>query len=130
ATVADLGAAVTGFSRGGASAIRFAQLLSERGLLAPDGQVLAPPGAIPVTAMALIDPVARFVDAPMHIPPNVQGQVLSVIAEHEHRTDFRPLYHADDPRVTHVEHPGNHVGLGGGYDRQGTAANVLEGVTG
>lgn len=130
ASVADLGAAVTGFSRGGASAIRFAQLLSERGLVAPDGQVLAPPGGIPVTAMALIDPVARFVDVPMHIPPNVQGQVLSVIAEHEHRTDFRPLYHADDPRVTHVEHPGNHVGLGGGYDRQGTAANVLEGVTG
>ncbi|MFA6616249.1 MAG: hypothetical protein WCS60_09225, partial [Hydrogenophaga sp.] len=32
ATVADLGAAVVGFSRGGAAAIRFAQLVHERGL--------------------------------------------------------------------------------------------------
>lgn len=130
ATVVDLGAAVTGFSRGGASAIRFAQLVHERGLTDSDGRVIAAPGGVPVTAMALIDPVARFVDAPMHIPPNVQGAVLSVIAEHESRTDFRPLYYADDPRVRHVHHPGNHVGTGGGYDAHGTAASVLEGVTG
>lgn len=130
AQVSDLGVAVAGFSRGAASAIRFAQLLHERGLVAPDGQVLAPPGSIPVTAMALIDPVARFVTAPMHIPPNVQGQLLSVIAEHEHRSDFRPLYPVNDPRVTHVRHPGNHVGVGGGYDAHGTAAHVLEGLTG
>ena len=80
--------------------------------------------------MALIDPVARFVEGPMHIPPNVRGQVLTVMAEHENRSDFRPLYYGDDPRVTTVSHPGNHVGVGGGYDRHGTAANVLEGVTG
>ena len=130
ATPADLGAAVTGFSRGGVSAIRFAQLVHERGLTDNDGRVIAAPGSVPITAMALIDPVARFVDAPLHLPPNVQGLVLSVIAEQESRTDFRPLYHADDPRVRHVEHPGNHVGTGGGYDAQGTAASVLEGVTG
>lgn len=130
ATPADLGVAVTGFSRGGASAIRFAQLVNERGLVGPDGQVIAPPGRIPVTAMALIDPVARFVKTPMDIPPNVQGPVLSVIAQHETRTDFRPLYYSNDPRVTHVEHPGNHVGNGGGYDAHGTAASVLEGVSG
>ena len=130
ATPADIGAAVVGFSRGGAAAIRFAQLVHERGLTDNDGRVIAPPGSVPITAMALIDPVARFVDAPMHIPPNVRGPVLSVIAEHENRTDFRPLYHADDPRVRQVEHPGNHVGTGGGYDAHGTAASVLEGVTG
>src|SRR5690554_1667645 len=130
ATPADIGAAVVGFSRGGAAAIRFAQLVHERGLTDSDSRVIAAPGSVPVTAMALIDPVARFVDAPMHIPPNVQGAVLSVIAEHESRTDFRPLYYADDPRVRHVHHPGNHVGTGGGYDAHGTAASVLEGVTG
>ena len=130
ATPADIGAAVVGFSRGGAAAIRFAQLVHERGLTDNDGRVIAAPGSVPITAMALIDPVARFVDAPMHIPPNVRGPVLSVIAEHETRTDFRPLYHADDPRVRQVEHPGNHVGTGGGYDAHGTAASVLEGVTG
>lgn len=130
ATPADIGTATTGFSRGGASAIRFAQLVHERGLTDSDGQVIAPPGSVPITGMALIDPVARFVDAPMHIPPNVRGPVLSVIADHETRTDFRPLYHVDDPRVSLVHHPGNHVGNGGGYDSHGTAASVLEGVTG
>lgn len=130
ATTADIGAATTGFSRGGASAICFAQLVHERGLTDSDGEVIAPPGSVPITGMALIDPVARFVDAPMHIPPNVRGPVLSVIADHETRTDFRPLYHVDDPRVSLVHHPGNHVGNGGGYDPHGTAASVLEGVTG
>ncbi|WP_374640406.1 hypothetical protein [Hydrogenophaga sp.] len=130
ATPADIGAATTGFSRGGASAIRFAQLVHERGLTDSDGEVIAPPGSVPITGMALIDPVARFVDAPMHIPPNVRGPVLSVIADYETRTDFRPLYHVDDPRVSLVHHPGNHVGNGGGYDPHGTAASVLEGVTG
>jgi hypothetical protein len=129
ATPADLGVAATGFSRGCAAAIRFTQILNERGLEAEDGSVIAKPGSIPVTGMALMDPVATFVDGPMHIPANVKGQVLAVMAEHENRSDFRPLYFGDDPRVTAVWHPGNHVGVGGGYDPHGTAANVLEGVT-
>jgi hypothetical protein len=56
--------------------------------------------------------------------------VLVVQAEHENRSWFRPLDYGDDPRVTTVKHPGNHVGVGGGYDQHGTAANVQEGVTG
>ena len=130
ATTADIGAAAIGFSRGSAAAIRFAQLVNEKGLSGPGGEEIIPPGKVPVTGLALIDPVARFVDQPMDIPPNVQGQVLSVVADHETRADFRPLHYANDPRVTEVRHPGNHVGVGGGYDRNGTAANVLEGVTG
>ena len=130
ATPADIGAAAVGFSRGSAAAIRFTQLVNEKGLTGPGGEVVIPPGKVPVTGLALIDPVARFVDQPMDIPPNVQGKVLSVIADHETRADFRPLHYGDDPRVTEVHHPGNHVGVGGGYDRNGTAANVLEGVTG
>ena len=130
ATIADIGAATVGFSRGCPTAIRFAQLVNDRGLKDGEGHTIAQPGTIPITGMALIDPVARFVEGPMHIPPNVRGQVLTVMAEHENRSDFRPLYYGDDPRVTTVSHPGNHVGVGGGYDRHGTAANVLEGVTG
>ncbi|MFN3493393.1 MAG: hypothetical protein ACK40L_02690 [Hydrogenophaga sp.] len=130
ATPADIGVAVVGFSRGGPSALRFAQLLNDRGLVAPDGTVMIPPGQVPVTAMALIDPVDRFVKGPMHMPPNVQGQVLVVQAEHEHRSDFRAMDFGHDPRVKTVQHPGNHVGLGGGYDPHGTSANVLEGITG
>ncbi|MCU0763784.1 MAG: DUF2235 domain-containing protein, partial [Hydrogenophaga sp.] len=40
ATPADIGVAVVGFSRGGPSALRFAQLLNDRGLVAPDGTVM------------------------------------------------------------------------------------------
>jgi hypothetical protein len=130
ATTADLGASVTGFSRGCAAAVRFAHLVNDRGLVAPDGTVVAPPGAIPITGMALMDPVATGVQGETGIPANVKGQVLVVQAEHENRSWFRPVDYSDDPRVTTVKHPGNHVGVGGGYDRNGTAANVHEGVTG
>lgn len=129
ATSADLGASVAGFSRGCTAAVRFSQLVNDRGLVAPDGTVIAPPGSIPVTGMALMDPVGTGVKGELGIPPNVRGQVLVVQAEHESRSWFRPLDYSDDPRVTTVQHPGNHVGVGGGYDRNGTAANVHEGVT-
>jgi hypothetical protein len=122
ATPADIGTAVAGLSRGCATAIRFAQTVHEQGLKGPDGEVLIAKGQLPVTAMALIDPVDRFVTQPMDIPPNVQGQVLSVIAEHENRADFRAMYLARDPRVSEVRPPGNHVGNGGGYEPHGTAA--------
>lgn len=129
ATPADLGASVTGFSRGCAAAVRFAHLVNDRGLVAPDGTVVAQPGSIPITGMALMDPVATGVKGETGIPANVKGQVLVVQAEHENRSWFRPVDYSDDPRVTTVKHPGNHVGVGGGYDRDGTAANVHEGVT-
>jgi len=129
-TVEDISASVAGFSRGGATAIKFAQLVNERGLVDADGNVLAPPGSIPITGMALLDPVGRFVDGDLSIPPNVQGQVLVVQAADENRSDFRPLDFSKDERVTTIEQSGNHVGIGGGYDQRGTAANVLEGVTG
>lgn len=129
ATAADVSASVTGFSRGCASAVRFSQLVNDRGLVAPDGTVVAPPGSIPITGMALMDPVATGVKGETGIPANVRGQVLVVQAEHESRSWFQPLDYSDDPRVTTVKHPGNHVGVGGGADRDGTAANVHEGVT-
>lgn len=129
ATPADLGASVTGFSRGCASAVRFSHLVNDRGLVAPDGSVIAKPGSIPITGMALMDPVATGVKGETGIPANVRGQVLVVQAEHENRSWFRPLDYSDDPRVTTVKHPGNHVGVGGGQDLHGTAANVHEGVT-
>lgn len=129
ATPADIGAAAVGFSRGCPAAIRFAQLVNEKGLTGPDGKEIIAPGQVPVTGLALIDPVDRFVKQPMDIPPNVRGPVLSVVAEHEHRSDFRAMSYETDPRVREVRHPGNHVGVGGGYDKHGTAASVLEGTT-
>ena len=129
ATPADIGAAAVGFSRGCPAAIRFAQLVNEHGLRDPGGQVLIKPGQLPVTGLLLLDPVDRFVRLSMDIPPNVRGPVLSVIAAHETRSDFRAMVYEDDPRVREVAHPGNHAGVGGGYDPHGTAASVLEGAT-
>ncbi|MFG6415535.1 hypothetical protein ACG02S_16695 [Roseateles sp. DC23W] len=48
----------------------------------------------------------------------------------ETRTDFRPMDFSNDPRVTAMWMRGNHCGIGGGYDLNGTSAAVLEGITG
>jgi hypothetical protein len=130
ATPADLSAATVGFSRGTASQVMFAQLLEERGLVLPDGTQVAPPGAVGVTAMVMIDPVHTFTKGNLSLPPNVQGDVLVFRAQDEHRTEFRLADYSADPRVRVVSLPGNHVGLGGGDDLHGTAAVVLEGSTG
>ncbi|RYF30648.1 MAG: hypothetical protein EOO23_04685, partial [Comamonadaceae bacterium] len=53
ATYADLSASAVGFSRGSATAVVFAQLLNERGLVLPDGTVVAPPG-VAVIGLGLI----------------------------------------------------------------------------
>ncbi|MBB3177220.1 hypothetical protein FHW64_001622 [Variovorax sp. Sphag1AA] len=128
-TPSDLSVATIGFSRGTASEVIFAQLLEERGLVLSDGTQVAPPGAVRVTAMVMIDPVHTFITDDLSLPPNVQGNVLVFRAEDEHRTDFRLADYSADPRVHVVSLPGNHSGLGGGYDLRGTAAVVLEGTT-
>ena len=129
ATFADLSASVVGFSRGCATAVVFAQLLNERGLVTPDGTVIAPPGAIQIHGMALLEPVHTFVSGEMSIPDNVVGQVVVVRAGDEYRTDFPAAGYGEDSRVTTVVMPGNHAGIGGGYDLNGTGAAVLEGIT-
>lgn len=129
ATAADLSVATVGFSRGTASEVIFAQLLQERGLVLADGTQVAPPGAVRVTAMVMIDPAHTFIADDLSLPPNVQGNVLVFRAEDEHRTDFRLADYSADPRARVVSLPGNHSGLGGGYDLRGTAAVVLEGST-
>lgn len=130
ATPESLTTSITGFSRGTASAIVFAQLLNARGLKAADGTVLAPPGSIKVTGgLALMDPVFRFIDGDLSIPGNVEGPVLVAQALDETRSDFRLADFSNDSRVRTVWVSGNHSGIGGGYDIDGTAAVVLEGLT-
>jgi hypothetical protein len=107
----------------------FAQMLQERGLVLPDGTQVAPPGAVSVTAAVMIDPVQTFTKGDLSLPARMRGDVLVFRAQDEHRTDFRLADYGADPRVHVVSLPGNHVGLGGGYDTQGTAAAVLEGAT-
>ena len=129
ATAADLSASAIGFSRGTAAQIVFAQILNERGLVLPDGTVVAPPGVV-VKGFGLMDPVHTFVDGDMRIPPNVQGDVLVVRALNEDRRDFAFVDYSADKRVTTVDVNGNHCGIGGGQDKTGTGAAVLEGMTG
>jgi Uncharacterized alpha/beta hydrolase domain (DUF2235) len=128
-TYADLSASAVGFSRGAGTAIVFAKLLNERGLLV-NGVEIAPPGAVKVNGLALLDPVFSSMKDEMAIPSNVRGQVMAVRALDEFRTDFKAADFSKDGRVTTFTTYGNHCGVGGGYDLNGTAASVLQGVTG
>ena len=105
-------------------------MVNERGLVDATGGVVAAPGSVRIGAMALLEPVASFVDGSMKIPANVDA-VLVVQALNEIRSDYRPLSFAGDARVRTVLADGNHMGgVGGGEDKNGLAANVLEGTTG
>lgn len=128
ATVADIGVAAVGFSRGSPTAIRFTQLLNERGIRDETGKVWAPPGSVAVDALGIMDPVNRFMTQNSGIPGNVRN-VLQLNAIGENRADFRVLDYSADTRVTALWMLNNHCGIGGGYDENGTAANVLEGLT-
>jgi Uncharacterized alpha/beta hydrolase domain (DUF2235) len=97
-THADLSASAVGFSRGSPTAIVFSQLLNERGLVLPDGTVVAPPG-VKVIGLALIEPVATGISGDLSIPSNVQGSVLVVRALDELRADFKALDLNRDSRV-------------------------------
>ena len=129
ATAEDVSVTTVGGSRGGAVSIKFMQMVNDRDLVDDYGNVIAPRGSIPAVSPVFLDPVGRFIDGDLSLPPNVRGPVLSIQAADENRSDFRPLDFSNDERVTTVVHPGNHVGVLGGYDQGGTASNVLEGVT-
>lgn len=126
ATYRDLSVVTTAFSRGNGSAMMFVRALDERGLKLPDGTVVAPPGAIPVTAQVLFDPSHAFIQGDLSLPPNVRGKVLVMAARDEHRADFRLADYGRDPRSNVVEIAGNHCGVGGGYELHGTSAAALE----
>jgi len=129
ATPADLSAATVGFSRGTAPEVMFARLLHERGLVLPDGTVVAPPGSVPVSAMVLFDPVHTFIQEDLSLPPSVVGKVMVIAARDELRGEFKLADYSADPRVQLVRVPGNHSGIGGGYDLHGTGAATLEMAT-
>ncbi|MBS0453588.1 MAG: DUF2235 domain-containing protein, partial [Proteobacteria bacterium] len=126
ATYHDLSVSMASFSRGAATAMIFAHRLEKEGLVLADGTQVAPPGAVSITSNVMFDPVTRFVDEDLSLPSNVRGQTLVIAAHDELRSDFRLADYARDPRVMKVELAGNHCGIGGGYDLQGTAAVALE----
>ena len=126
ATPADLSAVTAGFSRGNAAQVMFAQMLDQEGLKLRDGTVVAPPHSVPITGMVMIDPVHTAVKGDLSLPGNVRGEVLALGALDETRYQFRRADYSLDPRVKLLELPGNHVGLGGGYDQHGSSAAALQ----
>jgi hypothetical protein len=125
----EVTAAITGFSRGGATAVAFARLLNERGLISPEGVVLIAPGQVNVSSMLLFDPVFTGVQGNLSLPSNVNGNVVVVRALDEFRANFRGADFGNDGRVRTVEVFGNHGDVGGFYDN-GIGALVLQGATG
>jgi Uncharacterized alpha/beta hydrolase domain (DUF2235) len=126
-TIADLSTAITGFSRGAGTAIVFAQLLNERGLVI-DGRVIAPPGTVQVSAALLLDPVITGIDRVMTLPGNMRDNIFVLRALDETRYLFPAADFSSDPRVQTFKLPGNHGNIGGFYDN-GIGAIVLESMT-
>ncbi|MDR2991445.1 MAG: DUF2235 domain-containing protein [Burkholderiaceae bacterium] len=127
ARVEDLSAVTVGFSRGNAAGVMFAKMLDQNGLQRSDHTVIAPPHSVLMTGIVMIDPVYTAVEGNLSLPGNVHGDVLLWGALDETRYDFKRADYGLDPRVKLMELPGNHSGLGGGYDQHGSAASVLEG---
>jgi VCBS repeat-containing protein/YD repeat-containing protein len=126
----DITTAITGFSRGGATAVVFARMLDERGLIDPsNGAVLIPPGGVSVSATLLFEPVFTGVNANLSLSANVNGNVVVVRALDEFRVAFKAADFIADPRVSTIDVYGNHGDIGGFYD-QGIGALTLEGATG
>lgn len=116
-SASDITTAVAGFSRGGGTAVKFAQLLNERGLVDDSGTVLIPPGGVPVSAMVLLDPVTTGYTGDLTLPPNVVPSNFVVFrARHEYRYAFQAASFSPSENV--VELIGNHGDVGGTYGNQ------------
>ncbi|HEU5047344.1 MAG TPA: hypothetical protein VFT64_05805 [Rickettsiales bacterium] len=106
---------ITGFSRGGAAAAIFAEMLYENGLVNSAGKILIPPGTVgAVSAALIIDPVLTGVNGNMEFPPGVQNLVV-VRAQNEYR-DYFPAADYTGDNATIVPVIGNHGDAGDLYD--------------
>jgi len=121
-------AVMTSFSRGGASAAIFSQLLYERGLVDPEtGTVLIEPGKVGVSGGVIFDPVLTGVSGNMDFAPNAQN-ITIVRSIDEFRTMF-PAAQFNDPEINVVDFYGNHCDVGGCYVG-GIGSLSLSGATG
>jgi Ca2+-binding RTX toxin-like protein len=118
---------LTSFSRGGASAAIFSQLVYERGLVV-DGEVLIRPGEIGVSAAMIYDPVLTGVEGNMAFAPNSEN-IIVVQAQNEDRTKFRAANYEGQPGVIVINSIGNHGDVGGTNGDRGIGSVNLEGAT-
>ncbi len=81
--------ALTGFSRGNASAAIFSQMLFNRGLVDPNspGAMLVQPGQVTVAAGVLFDPVMTGVGCNLAFAPNATN-LVQIRAQGEYRNLF------------------------------------------
>jgi hypothetical protein len=120
--------ALTAFSRGGASAAIFSQLLYERGLIDPrNDRVLIAPGEVGVSAGVIFDPVMTGVPGNLAFAPNVSNVVV-IRAADEYRYLFMAADYDSQPGVKTFMFTGNHCDIGGGYDR-GLSSLTLDATT-
>ena len=121
----DVAVALTSFSRGGASAAIFSQMIFERGLLNPATRAqLIPAKMVPVVGGVIFDPVMTGVEKTLAYPPNVRNLVV-LRALNEYRYLFKGAEYRHHPSsiINTYDIYGNHCDVGGSYD------NGLAGLT-
>ena len=117
-TVQDVAVVLTSFSRGGASAAIFSQMIFERGLLNPDTrQQLVPAKMVPVVGGVIFDPVMTGVNKSLAYPTNVRN-LVDLRALNEYRYLFKGAeYRHHPPSIINTYNIyGNHCDVGGSYD--------------
>ena len=110
---------LAGFSRGGAEAVAFANLLNERGIPG-----LYAPGQVPVNTLTLFDPVAQ-VNGQLNVtwPTNLVNPALVFVATGENRIFFAAM-----PVGAGIIVPiaGVHSDIGGSFNPDGISAVTLK----
>ena len=114
---AEIAINLAGFSRGGAEAVAFANMLNERGI----GPIK--PGDVRIANMVLVDPVDQTNGALNVKPPTNVDNTLVMVATGEARSIMPSMVVSDDARIIAI--PVAHSGLGGSYNPQGTSAVAL-----
>jgi hypothetical protein len=115
---AEIAINLAGFSRGGAEATAFANMLNERGI----GPFKA--GDVRIANLLLLDPVDQTNGALNVKPPTNVDNTLVMVATGEARSIMPAMVVSDEARVIAI--PVAHSGLGGSYNPQGTAAVALQ----
>lgn len=109
---------LTGFSRGGAEAVAFANLVNERGIPG-----VYPPGTVTINSMVLLDPVDQTNGALDIRPPTNVRNTLVLVAMDERRSVFPPMPVGSDAIV--IGMPGSHSDIGGSFGKDGISAVSL-----
>jgi Ca2+-binding RTX toxin-like protein len=109
---------LSGFSRGGAQAVAFANLVNELGIPG-----LYPPGSVTINSMVLFDPVDQTNGSlDVRWPTNVRNSLV-LFAMDEQRVVFPPMPVGSDAVVIGL--PGAHSDIGGSFGTQGISAVSL-----